>query len=321
MKRAGEILKENRLKKNIVLDDVSNELKIHIKFLSAIEDSDYSVFSDVVQIKGFIRNYSKFLGLNEEEVMAFWRREYEEKEIKQAEGIKSIMKPMFTPKLLITPGRVLFFVTLFSILGFLGYLFYQYRSFAGAPFLAVESPSIDLSVKETYVDVFGKIDKDAELFLNGQKISMEKEGSFAVKVSLSEGVNVLNFRALNKLGKESTVTRTVLVDNPVKQAAVLGLGSTEPVNPKSDQEGQSFIKVEVEIINGASWISIVGDGETLFPGGLMLKGVKAQFTAKDFITVTAGNAGAVKVYLDGKDMGVLGEDDAVVEKTFRKDKT
>jgi len=315
MKKAGEILKENRLKKNLSLSEISQELRIHIRFLEAIENADYSVFSDAVQIKGFIKNYSRFLGLNEGEVMAFWRREYEEKQVKPAEGIKLIMKPLFTPKLLVTPGMALFIVTLISILGFLGYLFYQYRSFAGAPFLAVESPSTDLSINESFVDVFGKIDKDAELFLNGQRISMEKEGSFAINVSLSEGVNVLNFKALNKLGKEAVVTRTVLVDNPVNQNQVLGT----VISVEEPKEEQVYFKVEVEILNTASWISVIGDGETLFPGGVMLKGVKAEFTAKDFITIKAGNAGAVKVYLNGEDLGVLGEDLSVVEKTFRKD--
>jgi len=314
MKKAGDILREARLNKNISLSEVSSELKIHIRFLEAIENSDYSVFSDVVQIKGFIKNYSRFLGLNDEEVMAFWRREYEEKQVKQAEGIKLIMKPLFSQKLLVTPGIVLFFVTLIAIFGFLGYLFYQYRSFAGAPFLAVESPSTDLSIDNSFVDVFGKIDKDAELFLNGQKISMEKEGSFAINVSLSEGVNVLNFKALNKLGKESTVTRTILVNAPAEQIQVLGTVSEEPL-----KEEQEYFKIELEIINDASWISVSGDGETLFPGGLMLKGVKAEFTAKDSLTVTAGNASVVKVYLDGRDLGVLGEGSSVVEKTFKKD--
>jgi len=295
------------------LEDVSSELKIHIKFLAAIENSDYSVFSDAVQIKGFVRNYARFLGLNDEEVMAFWRREYEEKEVKQAEGIKLIMKPLFTPKLLVTPGIAIFFATLISIFGFLGYLFYQYRSFAGAPFLAVESPSTDLSINESFVDIFGKVDKDADLFLNGQRISMETEGSFAIKVSLSEGVNVLNFKALNKLGKESLVTRTILVSNPLpNQTEVLGV--------KEVLEEQKELKVEIEIVNSASWISVMGDGETLFPGGLMLKGVKAEFTAKDFITIKAGNASVVKVYLNGKDMGVLGKDASFVEKTFKQDK-
>ncbi|MFH1566079.1 MAG: RodZ domain-containing protein [bacterium] len=314
MKRAGEILKDNRLKKAISLKEVSEELKIHIKFLEAIEESNYSVFSDTVQIKGFIKNYARFLGLKEEEVMAFWRREYEEKDVKQAEGIKLIMKPMFAKKIFITPGTILFFITLISIIGFLGYLFYQYRSFAGAPFLAVESPSTDLSINELFVDVFGKIDKDAELFLNGQRISMEKEGSFAVKVTLSEGVNVLNFKALNKLGREAVVTRTILANVSANQTTVLG--STETVIEEEKKEEQKVIKVEIEIIDEASWINVVGDGETLFQS-LMLVGVKAQFSARDFITIKAGNAGAVKVFLEGKDMGVLGEKGTVVEKTFK----
>ncbi len=303
MKKAGEILKEARLSQKIDLDLASNELKIHKRFLEALENSDYSIFSDVVQIKGFIKNYAKFLKLNENEVLAFWRREYEEKEVKQAEGIKDIMKPMFASKFIITPGTLLFAFTVASILGFLTYLYFQYRSFAGAPYLAVESPSTNISINTSSLDVFGKIDKDSELFLNGQQISLINEGNFAITVSLSNGLNTLTFKAVNKLGKETVLTRTVLVNNPMQNTQVLG-------------ESGSSLTLKIEITDSASLVSVSTDGKPVFKDVAMLKGRQETFTAKDSITIKAGNANVVEVYLNGKDLGILGE--GVVEKTFNK---
>ena len=288
--------------------------------MAALEESDYSIFSDTVQVKGFIKNYARLLGLNEDEVMAFWRREYKSLDGEPAEEIKNVMKPLFAPKVVITPGLVLFTVTFVAILGFFIYLYFQYRSFAGAPFLAIESPSTDISLDKNSIDVFGKVDTDSELFLNGQKISPATEGSFAVTVSLSAGVNTLTFRALNKLGKESLVTRNVLVSSPNLEP-VLGT-STATIETGSENikdNSSKRVNIEIEILDLASWISVVGDNEVIFPGGVMLKGVKAIFSAEEFITIKAGNAGVVKVYLNSKDIGVLGKEYEVVEKTFRKD--
>lgn len=314
MKTVGDILKEARIKKSIELDAVSRELKIHRRFLDALESSDYRIFSGVVHIKGFLRNYSKFLGLDENEVLAFFRREYESKE----ENKRAFVKPISGQKLILTPGVIVFLTTLVAIVTFLGYLFVQYNSFAGAPLLAVESPSADMSTNKYSLDVFGRVDKDAELLLNGQRISQTNEGTFAVTVSLSGGVNVLNFDAVNKLGKMSKVSRTILVQN-TGEAAVLGeiASHQEATGSAKIDEGKNQLVVELEIVNTASWVSVSKDGELIFPGGVMLKGVKATFKAAEYITIRAGNAGAVKVYLNGKDLGVLGKDSEVVEKTYK----
>ena len=74
-------------------------------------------------IKGFLKLYASLLGLNVAEVLAFFRREFDSKKEKQPR----VLRPIESQKFLITPAGVTIAVTLFLVLGFFSYLFYQYR--------------------------------------------------------------------------------------------------------------------------------------------------------------------------------------------------
>jgi len=64
----GETLRRERLKRNLQLEQVSRELKIAPRFLTAIEDEDFDKLPGGVFAKAFVRQYGRLLGLNEEEL-------------------------------------------------------------------------------------------------------------------------------------------------------------------------------------------------------------------------------------------------------------
>ena len=66
------------------------------------------------------------------------------------------------------------------------------------------------------------------------------------------------------------------------------------------------------------WTEVVVDGKTEFEGTAE-KGKVLNVKGKDKVRITAGNAGALTVSLNGKDMGTIGQKGEVVEKTFTKD--
>lgn len=61
----------------------------------------------------------------------------------------------------------------------------------------------------------------------------------------------------------------------------------------------------VIVAQGRSWIQIVGDGAPIF-AGTMTAGTSKTFEATEEIDVTVGNAGAVRLILNGKDLGAPG---------------
>ena len=64
MKEIGEKLKEARESMGITIDEAANDLKIRASQVESIEDGDKDAFKDIFYLKMFIKNYSKYLGLD-----------------------------------------------------------------------------------------------------------------------------------------------------------------------------------------------------------------------------------------------------------------
>ncbi len=70
MSAVGETLRRERLRKNLSLDQISRETKISARLLSAIEEEHFDRLPGGVFAKSFVRQYARFLGLDEEELGA-----------------------------------------------------------------------------------------------------------------------------------------------------------------------------------------------------------------------------------------------------------
>lgn len=74
MATVGEILRTEREKQGLTVKDVENATSIRALYISAIEDGKYSTVPGEVYLKGFIRNYANFLGLNGQEMVEIYRQ-------------------------------------------------------------------------------------------------------------------------------------------------------------------------------------------------------------------------------------------------------
>jgi cytoskeleton protein RodZ len=63
MEKTGERLKNIRLEKGISLEEVHKRTRVHLSILRAIEDDDF-INLNPVYVKGFIKLYCQFLGVN-----------------------------------------------------------------------------------------------------------------------------------------------------------------------------------------------------------------------------------------------------------------
>ncbi|MEO8595688.1 MAG: RodZ domain-containing protein [Candidatus Solibacter sp.] len=68
MTPVGEMLRRERLKRNLDLEEISRELKISARFLQAIENDQYEKLPGGVFAKSFVRQYARLLGLDEEQI-------------------------------------------------------------------------------------------------------------------------------------------------------------------------------------------------------------------------------------------------------------
>jgi hypothetical protein len=65
----GSYLRAARETRGLDLRDAAQQTRIGINYLKAIEDEDFSKLPGEVFVKGFLKNYARFLGLSEDEVM------------------------------------------------------------------------------------------------------------------------------------------------------------------------------------------------------------------------------------------------------------
>ena len=75
MKITGQILKENRERKGASLSEVSLATKITIKTLASIESGDPATLPPKTFLRGFVRSYAIYLGLDVEEILRTFHEE------------------------------------------------------------------------------------------------------------------------------------------------------------------------------------------------------------------------------------------------------
>lgn len=229
-KRTGDILREARERRGESIDQVSAAIKIRPSMLMAIEAGQFYGLTDPLYLKGFIRAYTAHVALNEDDVLPFFRREYDEQEHQQEE-LKQPLTPIEPKKSRITPGWIVVGFLAVAVVAVAGYSYHQYVSVALTPELKIESPADNLTASQGQVEVQGKTDPDASLSLNGQVVSLEPNGKFGLTVGLAAGSNTLLFKSVNKLGKETVVTRTVIGPASLTQATVTPTATPIPSPP------------------------------------------------------------------------------------------
>ncbi len=69
MKEIGEALKEARESIGITIEEAANDLKLKPSQIENIEAGNKDAFQDVFYLKYFIRDYSKYLGLDYEDMI------------------------------------------------------------------------------------------------------------------------------------------------------------------------------------------------------------------------------------------------------------
>lgn len=71
----GSTFRTEREKKGLTIKDIERETSIRAKYLEALEQGKYDQLPGEVYVKGFIRNYAKFLHLDAEKLVQEYREE------------------------------------------------------------------------------------------------------------------------------------------------------------------------------------------------------------------------------------------------------
>ena len=200
MRTVGEILSEARRNKSVSLEDAEKATKIRVKFLKAIEADDFSRMPSLSYSKGFVKNYSEYLGLNSATVLAFFRRQTVDTP-KSSLLPRGMGEPLNRSAFQLTPGKFIFMLLLLLTTIFFSYLGVQYQSLQRAPLLEIETPAHQTVTSDKRIDIIGKTIPDATVTINGISVLVRADGKFFDQYGLEYGVNRITIIATSRLGK------------------------------------------------------------------------------------------------------------------------
>ena len=82
----GQRLKQARKERNLSIEKAEQLTRIRAHYIKALESDDYSGMSSAAQARGFLRNYSEFLGMNIDEILDELQRARTPAETEQFSG-------------------------------------------------------------------------------------------------------------------------------------------------------------------------------------------------------------------------------------------
>ncbi len=299
-------MKKIRSERRLSLNEISKSAKIQVKYLEYLENGEYLKLPADVYVKGFLKSYASYAGINEKALIKLYEREQKiQKNIRKIENKEKFIEPLSLSKWIITPKIIVgIVITFFVFLGFF-YLYREVDSFISAPRLVITSPRDGEEIEGKSVNIKGFTEKDSEVFINDQPVLASDSGEFSENVVLQGGLNAITVKSKNKFDKESARSISVR-SNIIEDVSENSQGNEEKV---FDQEKK--IDLEVTVRPGSTWLSVEADGNIVFSGTLLSEAVQ-KFEAKEKIRITSGKGNNTHVKVNGKDIGVLSSEPGIV---------
>ncbi|MEZ4594120.1 MAG: helix-turn-helix domain-containing protein [Chloroflexota bacterium] len=288
----GHILREARETKGYTLREVQDKTRINSRFLEALEMGDFDRLPTPTHVRGFLRNYARFLGLEPEPLL-------ERYELGQSQRPKKRQQPVIVDTtqpvgsaLQAPPENHPFFEPVNMEVE----TAYQGGGAAG-------------SGGESLLRIVIIIALLGLLYLAGQRflplILGEGDGTAELTESINEAVqNVLNREtptpeatSTPEEGPSSvlpTSRNDIPAGNPTPTA-------TRPPLPAT----METIDLEIIILERA-WMEVTVDGNVLFSGIARPTDEPYEWTANDEVRINTGNAIGVSVIINNVPLGPLG---------------
>jgi len=209
----GAYLRNIREQKGITLEKASQDSKIVRTLLEAIEQDNYQALPPPVYLKGMIKKYAHYLHLDEEKILDFYQKSNGRK---ISSGEKDLLpQNRFT----VSQSRLsqvfsLIFRQLikFSLIIFvLGYFLFELSQFLLPAQIILYYPPKDLITSNPNLEISGKVMRSKILYFQEKEINFNEEGLFREQITLNPGLNTLELKAVNSLGRETILQQNIVL--------------------------------------------------------------------------------------------------------------
>lgn len=275
----GERLRRAREEKGLSLKEAAARLALKARVLEALEACRFEELPEPALVRGYLRRYALLLGLDPESLLALYP-----------------LAPTFSPPPPPASRRPFpwFLLLVLALLGALGYGAYLVLRPAPAQTVSLP-PEPPPKPPERYGLRVVSEPPGARVYLDGFYLGQTPLAS----PPLEGGRRLLR---LELPGYEPVEEEVNLDRNLSLRYRLVPKPSPAPTssNPQAEvSPGKLVLRLE-----GRSWLRVTRGDKRLYEG---IPQVGAELSFDLPVEVRSGNPGAVRVFLDGKDLGPLGE--------------
>lgn len=287
MNELGHILREARETKGLTLAEVENDIRINSRFLEALENGEYARLPTPVHVRGFLRNYARFLGLDPQPLLARY-------EVNKSRRKRQPTTPVSAP----TDPRISQQTPL--------------QSREDQPFFEPVNMEVNISSQRNSESIIRLVIIAAllvTLYLVGSQFIPRLFGDNSNQEALTEAIrtgwqNLLNNQNEQPAGEESGAFE--LEPGSVITSTSRNIIPTPTPTPRPRLPAtMETIELRIDITERA-WMEVTIDGNVLFSGIARPTDEPYEWVAQEEARVNTGNAVGVIVTINGVELGRLG---------------
>jgi cytoskeleton protein RodZ len=302
MGELGTWLQDTREAQDLSLEEVEAQTRIRRRFLQALEEGEYDVLPGEVYVRGFLRNYALYLGLDPQEVRRRYRKDILSHGPQQQLQRESGFRPI-DADLAHTSGAISRLVTrialiLLLLVGAIGVGTWYWYGFPLPRLPAWWPPRIDALLPTAF----------PLQSLSTPVPRMAMSTPMTSSATMTPGTSPSTVRPPPKAAATSAV---LPLPTPTSVSTATPTPTPSPLPVFSGGQG---IELRVQVIE-RSWVLVTTDDEVDFQG-ILEAGVERTWRAEHGIGFRCGNAGGVMITVNGQELGTLGERGQVIDQTW-----
>ena len=209
----GEQMRAMREGFGLSIDALARMTSVSPRQIRALEQGEYGVFGAKVYAKGVLKKALLVMAPeNDDELMRALDREWRifspgEPQYGESAGTAHKSNAFY-----LTPARVGIALAAVALAIFIFFAGGRLIRFSTSPLLSVDEPTDKSVLQEPMILARGRTEKESKLTVNGRELTIDGEGHFEERIELQPGVNRLTFLSENRFGKQSHITKYVVVE-------------------------------------------------------------------------------------------------------------
>jgi cytoskeletal protein RodZ len=292
----GQLLRTRRVELGISLEQASQDTKITIGQLTALETNDYHSFDSYVFASGFIKIYAKYLNMQPEPLLALFRRDSAMANETTGNINKSKKSFRFNlrelqekAKELLTPNNIFKIGISFFILITLIYLYINFYKYQAKPTIEIFNPANNSTVTTQEISIDGITSANTDIKINNQSVSVDENLAFTYKTILHHGANEIKIDAFNRINRKITTSKTIVVT----------LDTASEEKQEVEEKQKSTHTLTLSISNEPVWIQLNIDSKQAV-AGVLSDGYNKDFSVTSDFQIITGKPKSTVVKFDGQ---------------------